>query len=131
MTTHFGFGAIGAIVASASAADAQDRTIASTRVEASGHVRVVDEEPDRLLISTGGMIFALSAHADGRVKLTVADASRSGRAPAARDASGAPDLLTSVGREVVSLSVGGGENVTPGSSEGGDVQVRVVIANYN
>ena len=131
MTMHLGYGAIGAIMASASAPDAQVRTVASTRVEASGHVRIVGEEPDRLLLSTGGMTFALSAKADGRLTLAVVGVSETLKADPAESSSGAQDRPTSGGREVVSLSVAGGENVTPGASEGDAAQLRVVIANYN
>ena len=133
MKMHWRFGTFGAVLASASGAEAQVGTVAATRVEASGQVRIVGDETDRLLISTGGLTFSLSMRDNGRLALAMAGASM----PLARqDPAGTSDTNTSLtgsspDRETVSLSVAEADPTAEGPSASGQDHLRLVIASFN
>ena len=138
MKLHLECVATGAILVTGSSAHGQGVTIASSRVEASGEVRIVGDEADRLLISSGGLTFALSLRNDGQLSLAIAGASGAVRPDGASATTGAKLSLSGSadGREIVSLSVAGrnfhgnGLMASPRDHLRPD-HLRVVIANFN
>jgi hypothetical protein len=137
MKLHLEFVATSAILVTGSSAHEQGVTIASSRVEASAEVRIVGDETDRLLISSGGLTFALSLRDDGQLTLAIAGASGAVRpdGASATTAAGLSLSGSADGREIVSLSVAGrdfpddGRTANPQDHLRGD-HLRVVIANF-
>ena len=130
---HLGVVTFGAMLASAASAEAQGSTVASTRVEASGQVRIVGDEPDRLLIAAGGLTFSLSMRGNGQLALAMAGASFP-LPPQDAAASPGPEVSltgSAQDRETVSLSVAGGDLLKTGPATIRETQLRVVIASFN
>jgi hypothetical protein len=133
MKMHLELMATGAMLVTGSSAYDQAVTIASTRVEAGGEVRILGEEADRLLIFSGGTTFALSLRADGQLSLAIAGAFGAVGPGEAAGATGANLNLSgsAEGREIVSLSVAGGDLPDNGVTAPPGDHLRVVIANFN